>query len=314
MSVQRRWTWTLNNYTQTELEHIHSIRVDRLVRYLVYQCERGESGTPHIQGYIEFSGTTRFSRVKRILGERVHQEESLGSGWENKVYCSKEDGRTSGPWERGEVPNCESGQGTRNDIRSFVDHIRKGASDRELVERYPIQFLRYGHSIARVRRTARAPEREPPTVIVLYGNTGVGKSRFADSFDDTFSFQYGASAQWGDGYDGQEICWFDEFYGQLPFSTILSLTDRYVFRLDQRGGGGVYFTSPWIIFTSNIPPNEWWGSARIPVGSRLALLRRITHIINCHSQEEWDLEKGSLDDLPDGEHPLISMHPNPLWN
>ena len=61
-----------------------------------------------------------------------------GSPEQNRKYCTKDDTRIAGPWERGEMP--ASGQGKRNDIIKVVNHIKeKGFMS--AAEAYPVNSL-----------------------------------------------------------------------------------------------------------------------------------------------------------------------------
>lgn len=72
------------------------------VRYLVYQYEIGESGTPHYQGYAEFKGMTTHQQASRWLNcPGAHWELCIGSQEENIHYCTK-------PHEGCECENCSS--------------------------------------------------------------------------------------------------------------------------------------------------------------------------------------------------------------
>lgn len=81
----RNFCFTLNNYTEEEVRIIKDIEC----KYLVFGFEVGESGTPHLQGYIMFEHPQLFSNMKsRLL--RSHIEVAKGSATQNINYCIKE--------------------------------------------------------------------------------------------------------------------------------------------------------------------------------------------------------------------------------
>lgn len=83
----KRWCFTLNNYTENDLKNI----VDALNsddKYIIGK-EVGEKGTPHLQGYINFSKKCRLTALKKF-NNKIHWEKCKGTEDENIEYCSKD--------------------------------------------------------------------------------------------------------------------------------------------------------------------------------------------------------------------------------
>lgn len=89
-SVRRGWCFTLNNYTEAECDSIKKLLTKESVLYAVVGKEVADSGTPHLQGYVHLRRRSRFSAVKKLVGERAHIESARGSDQQNKRYCLKE--------------------------------------------------------------------------------------------------------------------------------------------------------------------------------------------------------------------------------
>eukprot|EP01046_Picozoa_sp_COSAG06_P052502 COSAG06_NODE_8831_length_2059_cov_172.021939_2_plen_287_part_00 len=88
-SPKKRWCLTLNNYSDNEYFNlIDSLSSDSSNKFIIGK-EVGESGTPHLQIYINFYKKTRFSAIKKI-NNRFHIESAKGSEIENIKYCSKD--------------------------------------------------------------------------------------------------------------------------------------------------------------------------------------------------------------------------------
>lgn len=85
-SSLRRVVFTLNNYTQDELT---TLLQDLGKHQYIIGKEVGESGTPHLQGYIEFATPVKFRTIKKIL-PRAHLEKAKGNKQQNIDYCSKD--------------------------------------------------------------------------------------------------------------------------------------------------------------------------------------------------------------------------------
>lgn len=84
----RKWSFTLNNFTEEEITQLHSTFQNCKI---IFGEETGESGTPHLQGYLEFTDAKTMTSVKKILGtDRVHLEPAKKNRQANINYCSKE--------------------------------------------------------------------------------------------------------------------------------------------------------------------------------------------------------------------------------
>jgi len=96
MSQAKNWSFTINNYTQDDLERLERLgnmagnQMNSVVHYLIVGREVGEEGTPHLQCYIQFVKKIRLSQVKAHVGTRAHCEVSIGNASQNQVYCMKE--------------------------------------------------------------------------------------------------------------------------------------------------------------------------------------------------------------------------------
>lgn len=82
-----RWCFTLNNYSKEELSSIVSV-FDTKSRLYIIGDEKGECGTPHLQGYVEFK--TKCRPLNLFTFKRIHWEKAKGNRDENITYCSKQ--------------------------------------------------------------------------------------------------------------------------------------------------------------------------------------------------------------------------------
>lgn len=78
------WCFTWNNPSDDEILSIN----DWDYKYLIFQKEVGQNGTPHLQGFIQFEKQTRLSALKK-LSKRIHWEKRRGSPYEASHYCEK---------------------------------------------------------------------------------------------------------------------------------------------------------------------------------------------------------------------------------
>lgn len=83
----RHWAFTLNNYSERDLEDICSKCSTFGWRYTIGR-EVGESGTPHLQGHIYIPKKARFAQVLAVTGERAHIEKARNPK-ASVEYCKK---------------------------------------------------------------------------------------------------------------------------------------------------------------------------------------------------------------------------------
>lgn len=258
MSQSRNWVFTINNPTEDE-----NPQCWEGYKFLVYQLEEGEEGTPHYQGYVCFTSNQRISALKRKYSGRAHWEVRQGTHTEAYEYCTKEDTRIEGPWEYGDPPE---NQGQRTDLETLREMIEEGASDRELAVANFGSWVRYNRSFSQYRLICKPPRDYKTVVTVIFGPTGTGKSRhLAENYPNAY---WKPNSRWWDGYNGQEHVVVDEFYGWLPYDFMLRLCDRYPLQVETKGGT-IAFTSKFIHFTSNQRPELWYKHNFAPLERRI---------------------------------------------
>lgn len=146
--------------------------------------------------------------------------------------------------------------------------IDKGASEESIADEHFSLWIRHFRAFERYRRIKSKPRNSATEVHVIYGPTGTGKSRWAmDEFPDAYWKQ---RSIWWDGYSGQSTVILDEFYGWLPYDTLLRLCDRYPLLVESKGGQ-INFEATRIIITSNSPPDQWYKNVYLA-----SFIRRVT--------------------------------------
>ena len=87
ISPAKKWCFTLNNPTNIERKYIDPILLESC-NIAFYSNEVGDSGTEHLQGYVEFKTKKRPCSVFKDW--RFHWEKARGTRQENLTYCTKE--------------------------------------------------------------------------------------------------------------------------------------------------------------------------------------------------------------------------------
>jgi len=115
MAYVKRWCFTLNNPSEGEKSSLVDLFESEHVSYAIVGREVGESGTPHLQGFVSFTDRKRLTSVKALMGDRAHFEATKGTDKQASDYCKK-DGDYD---EYGEL----QGQGKRTDWDRYKDWL-----------------------------------------------------------------------------------------------------------------------------------------------------------------------------------------------
>lgn len=192
----KNWCFTLNNYTEDDVERINNLVTSKTgVTYVIYGKEVGESGTPHIQGFLTCSKKTRLLGIKGIIGSNPHLESARNVN-ASIEYCKKD-----GDWK--EFGIRSRGQGARNDLESFKTDVKGGMlslvdireAHSEVYAKYPrfcAEYVRDNFPLVTIPNHALRPwqahlesllDEEPNRRTIYFvvdreGNTG--KSWFSD--------------------------------------------------------------------------------------------------------------------------------------
>lgn len=261
----RGWCFTLNNYSNLEISEL-KLRFEGAVWYIIGEEIGHTTGTPHLQGAIYFKNAV----VMPKFNPRIHWEIMRGNCQQNRVYCSKEKVLV----EFGECPK----KGKRSDLKSIVEMLLDGASDKEIYAVHGDKALRINGCIARGRCSLFEIKRNwEMDVRIYYGAPGTGKTRAVyEEFgiDNVYSKMVG---KWWDGYKGEGCVLIDDFDPtncfDIQFDFYLKLLDRYPMMIEGKGCS-CQFYSHTIIFTSNFDPEIWF--AQKP--NRDAFFRRVKSI------------------------------------
>jgi len=288
----RNVCFTLNNYTDEERGLCKAASAH--CTYLVFSEEIGDSGTPHLQGYAEFANSRstgeEWSNLKKLFGsKRYHFENRKAKKASDAAdYCKGDYTNHEGKYkpkndivyEYGEISN----QGHRTDWDNAVLTLQT-SSVTDVIQSQP-QLLPAIRALERYKQLLIEPIQREVRVIVLIGPPGTGKSRYV--WETSPNLYSKPSGQWWDGYNGEEEVLLDDYYGDIEYSELLKVLDRYKYRVPVKGA---YIGARWktVYITSNKPVEKWYPRKNIA-----ALKRRITEI----KILDTDITNGSSSQVP----------------
>jgi Putative viral replication protein/RNA helicase len=261
----RGWCWTLNNYTQGEVDLLRGLWLEGgSIEWLCFQPERApETDTPHLQGAIWFTHPRELGGIKRLIGERAHLELMLGTCQQSRTYCSKPESRDLAAGfdfcEYGQLPaGGGAGRGSRTDVAEAVSLVRSGSTFAQVAEAYPGIALRYHSGLGKLFSAFQRPRNFKTNVRWYWGPTGSGKTRAAvEEAGDEVYFKMPAN-KWWDLYEGQENVIVDDYRRDFcTFGELLRLFDRYQLRVENKGGS-VFFKAKCLWITTPKDPRSTW--------------------------------------------------------
>ncbi len=276
----RLWCFTINADPEGFYDGLNAIyEFNRShIRYICGQMEM--EGHLHFQGYIQLKMSQRMSWLKSNISYGGHYEPQRGTNTQARDYTNKEETRVN----QARQPYIEfghfvKGRGTRTDLVAFKNAIMQGTRKIDLLETYLSSMARYPKFYQMVRSMVR-PTRTTDLIVRLnFGETGLGKSRYAyDNHPQLYALPL-SNSLWFDGYDLHETALLDDFAGaasKLTLNDTLRLLDRYPIQVQVKGSFAWWMPNL-IIITTNVHPRNWYKWARRE-GQYRALVRRISEV------------------------------------
>ena len=265
----KNWCFTVNNFTEEDVVKIKAL-IESDCKYGVFQREQGESGTPHLQGYLSLKERKRLAFLKENVHATAHFEAAKGTAKQNREYCSKPGGTDL--YEFGEV---SGGQGMRSDLGPVVAAILGKRKLADVAEEFPIEYIKYYKGIEALQSRLDGRRDFKTDVYWFYGATGTGKSREAASLAGGAYYKM-ATNKWWDGYDGHEDVIIDDYRRDFcTFGELLRLFDRYPLTIETKGGTRPFLAKRIFITTPKNPIDTWEGRTSEDIEQ---LMRRITEV------------------------------------
>jgi len=273
----RGWCFTINNYDKLgDLPDrlFQAFEDDVNCHYAIFGYEVAPTtGTPHIQGYVYYHTMKSFKQMSALTEKKADLRPAKGTAQQNRVYCSK-----SGTFKEHGEPGE---QGKRKDLDQVKALVTETGSIRKVIEAdASMQQIKYALAILPYVEQIRTWK---PKVVWFWGATGTGKTKAAfNAFPDaTLRYRNNGNLKWWDGYDGHPHVIIDDIRVEsIRFVELLSLLDRYEYRIENKGGYRQFLAKEIIITCPTAPAAMYWGKDE----NVAQLLRRIDNIIQFPSE------------------------------
>lgn len=217
----RRWVFTINNYTPEDIELFEKIDC----KYVIVGDEVGDSGTPHLQGFIIFNRGYRLTQLKKIH-EKAYWDYAVTVDAMN--YCMK---------QKVIILRDYRAQGSRTDWNSVRDMVDSGASFEDIRKEHYGLCMQYGRAIEQdiARKRAKTEIKytefnrefinlDEHPIVSLVGPTGIGKTQYAKAhFNNPLIVRHIDDLRNFTDHDG--IIFDDMDFVHWPVTSQIHLTD-----------------------------------------------------------------------------------------
>ncbi len=154
------------------------------------------------------------------------------------------------------------------DIEGMQKDIKEGLSDVEMFEKYPCGWAKFERVLSRYRVNLIKNRTEPTKGIWIYGDTAMGKSRYAkymieqskESWAMVYVGKKGDRIWLDDDAIGAQNLIVEDFEGEWHLKYMLRLLDRYAMKAETKGGW-VKIVAKCVWFTSNMHPKAYYQGA-----------------------------------------------------
>lgn len=241
-----RWAWTLNNYSEGDLEVVQAWDC----AWMVYGKEIAPTtGTPHLQGAVIWKKKKYLTGCKK-MHPTARFSPMKGTPEQNLVYCTKED---PSAFVKGTIPDGGA-LGGQAQIDRWAE-AKRLAKEGKIDDIDSELYVKYYNTFQRIAKD-HMPKPEDATDVTgvwIWGPPGSGKSRKARAeYPNSY---YKMQNKWWDGYQGEETVILDDLDCKELGHLLKIWTDRYSFICEAKGGA-LHIRPKKIVITSNYPPDS----------------------------------------------------------
>lgn len=250
MSKYRAFVFTINNYTDSDEDDVKFCGA----QYTTYGREVGESGTPHLQGYVYFKSARTLKSLSKKLA-RAHIEVRKGTHEQARDYCQK-DGNF---YESGLEPEKNGGDKVSERIEKNLK-LMNGDLKQLVVEGdiniLDVKRLKQARDI--LANCGQATVSENVRGVWIYGPPGTGKTHKART-EYGSPFYIKPQNKWFDGYQGEKVIVLDDLdkQGSCLGHYLKIWADKWACSGEVKGGTVPLMHEKFIV-TSNYLPHQLW--------------------------------------------------------
>jgi hypothetical protein len=202
MSRSRAYVFTVNNYTEINEDALRYIVPDD-ASYIVFGREVGESGTPHLQGFVYFNNAKTLTAAKHVLncGDQPHLERAI-TLQQAIDYCKKD-----GDYEEYGTPpktQKEKGQMEKDRWDNILSNAKAGRFE-EIDSKIQVLHCKNLEYLRNKALSERVPENTFMKHAWIHGPSRTGKTRMVREMFPFDMVYIKMNNKWWDGYRGEPV-------------------------------------------------------------------------------------------------------------
>jgi hypothetical protein len=303
------YIFTINNPRQEDFEELETLESYEDLRYMCFQGEKGEMGTHHLQGYMEFMRAIDITVIKKFM-KRAHLEIRRGTRAQARHYCMKpcnDENCVSEHCKKATkediwLPFQEVGTWRENNKSTWWQKIctmiDEGKTDYEIFKAIPEAIAQH-RAIDKYRKVSEEAStieteidpsrdwRRELKVYYIYGRTGIGKTySVLSNFKNVYVANMYDKHPF-DKYTGQNVLLIDEFTDKRHITYYLRLLDIYPVQLPCRYEN-TWLRATKIFVCSNTPFYDLYEEEEPAL--KKAFVRRFSHVIEMRNRTQWEVQ------------------------
>lgn len=255
----KKYNFVLTDWNLNDEEAYKIIMKKHNIRFIAYGKEVcPTTKKEHHQAFLYFNNERACSKKNlNSIGNWWGEKHCFiapmeGTFYDNVDYCSK-DGKLT---KIGDEPK----QGFRGDLKETIRCLTKGEiTPYDILVENPQTFNLYKNSFTIAHNSFLKSKfrTEMTQGFWIWGGTGLGKSHMAfRNYHPTTHYRKDLNVIWWDNYEQQDIVIFNEFRGQIKYSELLDIVDKWPKEVPIRNKPSIPFTSKVVVITSCSPPED----------------------------------------------------------